>query len=134
MSTHHRSSPRPPQTDSRHLCGERAEAWAAEQLRARGWEILALDWRSPFAQVDIVGLSPCGEWRALLEVKARHPLSPARRNDVLRPGQLRRLHRAALALQADQPGVPVRVDLILVEWLRDGAWSLEHFEDLDQFE
>lgn len=121
-------SPHPP--DPRRGQGQQAELWAADELRRRGWVDLVHDWRSPFAQVDLVGLSPCQEWRALIEVKARHPLSPASCVDLVKPSQLRRLLRAAAYLEQLQAGPPVRVDLVLVHWLHDQAWSLHHFEDL----
>lgn len=87
---------------------ERRAAW---WLRLKGYRILAINWRSPAGEVDLIARR--GGWLAIVEVKQRVDSETATWS--LAPAQLRRLARAAeafLAQHADLAALTVRFDLI----------------------
>jgi len=92
-----------------------AEIYVAEQLAHLGWQIIKQDWRTPFAQIDILALDPTDSL-VVVEVKARHPLSWAQGGDAIGGKQIQRLTRALSWLLQDQHwhGRLGRVDLALV--------------------
>jgi len=102
----------------RQIAGRKAEDFVARALIDLGWECLAQNLRTPYAEVDLVFQNPQG-LLILVEVKARQLGDWNAAEDCLRRRQRLRLFHAAewlLARQglAQQP----RVDLAYVELIR----------------
>jgi putative endonuclease len=119
-------------SDPRHLDGDRAECFVAEQLLAAGWQLLARKLRTPYAEVDLLAIHPEGKHLVVVEVKARHALSWGEARETLRPRQHARLARALeyLAMRfawADE----LRLDLCFVEVLAGKPVAWQHIEALD---
>jgi putative endonuclease len=119
--------------DGRAGTGRRAEDLAAEHLRARGYRILARNWRRPEGELDIV--ADDGGTCVFVEVRSRtgeehgHPLeavSARKRAQIIRA--------ARLYLDAESPRAEAyRFDVIGVLFGPDGQ-TLEclHIEDAFQ--
>jgi putative endonuclease len=87
-------SPAEPPARRRSL-GDRAEELAAEHLRAKGYKIVARNWRRPEGELDIVVLDGCT--CVFVEVRSRtgtdrgHPLETVNRDKrakIVRAAQL----------------------------------------------
>lgn len=119
-------------SDPRHQSGERAEAFVATHLQAIGWQLLGQRLRTPYAEVDLVGIPPDRSALVAVEVKARHPLDWAEAQELLSRRQHARLARAIeyLALRAAWAG-SIRIDLCLVETLGGMPIDWRHFPELD---
>ena len=108
--------------------GRWAEGLAVWLLRAKGYRILARDWRSPVGEIDIVARR--GTLLAMVEVKRRADAEVAAWS--VTPRQQRRIARAAEAFRARLPDgahLSVRFDVLLVaprRWPRHilDAWRL----------
>lgn len=95
------------------LRGRLAERIAALHLRLRGYRVLARRYATHVGEVDLVVRR--GEVVAFVEVKARAEHGEALA--ALRPGQRRRIERAASWFLASRPelaGAAVRFDLITI--------------------
>jgi putative endonuclease len=82
-------------------------------LRLRGWRILAVDWRCPSGEIDI--LARRGGMLAAIEVKTRDDLAAAA--GAVLPRQQRRIARAASAFLSGRPdlaGLALRFDVMLL--------------------
>ena len=103
-----------------------AEACVADGLEERGWQVVARNLRTRWAELDLLAIDPGGVLVAV-EVKARHPLSWARGEEALRPRQRRRLARGleGVASRRRWSGA-LRVDLAEVDLLggRPADWRL----------
>jgi putative endonuclease len=87
---------------------ERRAAW---WLRLKGYRILAINWRSPVGEIDLIARR--GACLAVIEVKQRVDADAATWS--LAPAQMRRLGRAAALYVAQHPdcaGLTLRFDLI----------------------
>src|SRR5580704_15718881 len=106
--------------------GSFAEALCRWHLRARGWRILACDWRCPAGEIDI--LARRRGVLAAIEVKSRPDFATGAA--AVLPRQRRRIARAAeafLAMRPELAGLALRFDVMVVEPLRlprhlPGAW------------
>lgn len=109
--------------------GRLAELLCRWHLRARGWRIVASDWRCPQGEIDI--LARRGRVLAAIEVKTRRDAASAA--EAVQPRQRRRIARAAsvfLATRPDLIGLALRFDVMLVAPSRlplhlAGAWHAE---------
>lgn len=93
--------------------GRSAEFLCRWHLRLRGWRILAIDWRCPSGEIDI--LARRGRLLAVVEVKTRGDFATAA--GAVQPQQQRRIARAAqsfLAMRPDLAGLMLRFDVMLV--------------------
>ena len=93
--------------------GQLAELLCRWHLRLRGWRILAVDWRCPSGEIDI--LARRGGLLAAIEVKARGDFGSAA--DAVLPRQRRRIARAASAFLSGRPdlaGLALRFDVMLL--------------------
>lgn len=117
--------------------GDRGEALAAEYLAARGYRILARNYRHERAEIDLVCAGPAQRdapaQRALVfvEVKARSGLSFGRPEEAVTETKQQHLVRAATAYLHERrlEDAPVRFDVVSV-MLRPGrAPSIRHFEN-----
>ena len=102
--------------------GLSAERWACWLLRLKGYRILAVNWRCPAGEVDI--LARRGSILAAIEVKRRmesdytgKPRDDATALHAISPKQQQRIARAAEAFmgrRADCRSVTLRLDAITV--------------------
>lgn len=108
--------------------GRRGERLALWWLRAKGWRLVARDFRVPVGEIDLVMRR--GGVLALVEVKRRASLAAAA--EAIRPEQQGRIARAAEALLGRRPelaGLTLRFDAVLLAPGRRprhvaAAWSL----------
>jgi len=106
--------------------GRRAESLAALWLRAKGYRILARDFRTGQGEVDLIARR--GTVVAAIEVKARANLDGA--IESVLPRQRRRIGRAALAFLGRLPDAArlnLRFDVVVIVPFRFphhimGAW------------
>ncbi|MBO46847.1 MAG: hypothetical protein CMJ96_08125 [Planctomycetes bacterium] len=94
--------------------GRQAEDEIATLLLKEGWFIHARNLRTPFAEVDLVGLDLSG-CLVVVEVKSRHPLSWGQGETALGWVQRRRLARALNYLSERIPHLTKRMDLWCVD-------------------
>ena len=97
--------------------GQVAELLCRWHLRLRGWRILAVDWRCPSGEIDI--LARRGGVLAVIEVKSRGDLATAA--GAVMPRQRRRIARAASAFLVTRPDLAdlaLRFDVMLVATAR----------------
>jgi len=100
--------------------GRRAETLACWFLRAKGYRIVARNWRCPQGEIDI--LARRGQVLAAIEVKRRETLEIALESIGAR--QRRRIERAAGAFLQRHPDLThlsLRFDAITLE-----PWRLPH--------
>ncbi len=93
--------------------GRRAERLAAWWLRAKGYRILARDFRVPVGEIDLI--AERGGLLAIVEVKRRERLAEAL--EAVTPRQQRRIERATEAyLARERRGAETRVrfDVIVI--------------------
>jgi putative endonuclease len=91
--------------------GHARERRAVWWLRLKGYRILAINWRSPVGEIDLIARR--GAYLAVIEVKQRADTDTATWS--LAPGQMKRLARAAALFMAQRPDcarLTVRFDLI----------------------
>ncbi|MCI0436727.1 MAG: YraN family protein [Gemmatimonadetes bacterium] len=112
-----------------HEFGRECEASAARFLESAGWVILARNYRSGHAEIDLVACRD--EVIAFVEVKGRagrqfgHPL------DAITPAKRREIARAARQWIArhGKPSFAYRFDAIAVTRQSAGRHSIEHIRD-----
>ena len=105
------------------LVAERYVAWG---LRLRGYKILAMRYKTPVGEIDLIARKK--STLVFIEVKARHVLSTA--FQALTPRLQNRIVRAAnyfIAKHSALSGMTIRFDLVAMEsFLRwrhlDNAW------------
>ncbi|HCH62670.1 MAG: YraN family protein [Deltaproteobacteria bacterium] len=99
----------PARLDARQR-GIEAEALVAEQLGAKGWTVLARNWRGGGGELDLVVRS--GVVVRFVEVKQRVHADA----DPVSPAQVRRLRSAARAWMVAQP---------VEDWEETSFWLVE---------
>ena len=111
---------------SRKALGDRGEALAAQALRARGYEVLARNWRCNLGEIDIVARH--GLCYAFIEVKTRRSHGSEYPEDGFTPAKERRLVALAQAYLAAQGlhDVDWRIDLVAIEV--DGRGAVARLE------
>lgn len=90
-----------------------AEALCRLVLRLKGYRILAIRYKSPLGEIDIVALRR--RCLVMVEVKARRSMQQAA--EAIQPRQQQRLERAALDFLSHYPhlnGHDIRFDIMLV--------------------
>jgi len=113
-----------------HVLGRRAEALAARVLEARGWTVLALNYRWGRREVDLVVRR--GSLIAFVEVKARAGAGYGPPEAAVTWKKRREIEAvAAEFLLRHRPGdVDIRFDVIAIQVDRgSGTVRLEHLED-----
>jgi len=123
-----RSLPDPRRLKANHR-GRSGEFLCRWHLRLRGWRILAIDWRCPAGEIDIVARRR--GVLAAIEVKSRPDFATGAA--ALRPRQRRRIARAIeafLAMRPELAALALRFDVMVVEPLRlprhlPGAWRVD---------
>lgn len=94
------------------LFGKRAEDFACELLRKRGYRILQRNFRSKFGELDIVALD--GSTLVFAEVKARKSLKFGFPEEAVTPNKLWKIKKTAEYFSATHPDLPkkLRIDVI----------------------
>ena len=93
----------------------RGEALAALLLRAKGYRIVARNWRCPLGEIDIVARD--GDTLVFVEVKTRSGRSAGRPEEAVDARKRRRLVLLARAYLAGRRGdpPPCRFDVVALE-------------------
>jgi putative endonuclease len=112
-----------------HELGRRGEALAAEMLQARGWTVLARNFRLGHKEVDLVVRS--GSLVAFVEVKTRTGLGYGHPLEAITAAKRAELALVASAWIARHGGAQdhYRFDAISVIWHGDAPPLVEHLED-----
>jgi len=93
------------------LIGAWGEALAAEYLRGKGYEVIAMGYRTRFGEIDLIATNR--EFVAFVEVKTRKDASFARaREFVDRKKQERIRATAELWLSENETGLQPRFDVL----------------------
>ena len=100
---------------SRKAMGDRGEALALQALRAKGYEILARNWRCAQGEIDIVARD--GACYAFIEVKTRRSHGSEYPEDGFTFAKGRRLVALAQVYLAQEglDDVDWRIDLVAIE-------------------
>lgn len=108
-----------------HSTGKRGEGLATLFLRAKGYAIVARNWRAVTGEIDIIARR--GEWLCFIEVKTRGHIEDAR--DAISAHQRRRIEHTAQAFVQSRPDLAdldMRFDAIFVSGARthhlQNAW------------
>ncbi|WP_345216013.1 YraN family protein [Georgenia halophila] len=110
--------------------GRYGENVVAQQLAARGWEVLDRNWRCRHGELDIVAREPGGAL-VFVEVKTRRGTAYGHPAEAVTRAKLTRLRRLAAAWLAEHAGVhaeTIRIDVVAVLVPRSGAAQLTHVE------
>ena len=101
--------------------GALGEQIACDHLAARGYEIVARNWRCPRGEIDIVARD--GACWAFVEVKTRRGLAAGLPEDAMTPRKLARLIELAQTFLAECEAGEVdwRIDLVAIELGRGNA-------------
>ena len=113
-----------------HRIGAWGEEVASQYLEAKGYQILARNWRTQEGEVDLVAQE--GETVVFVEVKTRTSKDFGWPEDSVTTTKKRRLQRSAMAYLMDQDliDVPWRIDVIAIDRNRSGEVErLEHYID-----
>lgn len=121
--------------DPRRATGQRAEDICARRLRAKGWQILARNWRIRMGEIDLIART--GNVLVVVEVKAIHidprrgPVVPAL---AVGPNKQRRLRKLASAWISTHGRTvsfrEVRFDVVGIVFRRDGTVeTYDHIEN-----
>lgn len=120
-----------PPGDGRVATARAGEDAAAAFLRARGWTLLARNFRTRHGELDIV--ADDGRALVFVEVKARRSVRaglPQEAVDRDKRGRVRRMAEAyLLRATAAARNRPVRFDVLAVYLRGDGAPRVEHIQD-----
>lgn len=121
--------------DHRRSTGQHAENICAERLRARGWTILARNWRIKAGELDLIALT--GQVLVVVEVKSHHvglrhgPTAPVLAVGPNKQRRIRRLASAWIAGHGRRVGFrQVRFDVVGITFDREGGvTAYDHLED-----
>lgn len=112
--------------------GRFGEAAAGEYLRKKGYELLGLNYRTRFGEIDIIASK--GGIVAFAEVKTRRSADFAQAREFVTPAKQRRLIAAAQAwLQSGQCALQPRFDVIEVyapDGTRTARPEIRHWENV----
>jgi putative endonuclease len=120
-----RGSPRPAQRRGLGVAGERL---AAGWLEARGYRILARNWRCSYGEVDLIA-EQAGEL-VFVEVKLRRGLAMGAPEEAVTRTKRQRLIATAQSYLAEQGAEqrPYRIDVLAIELEPSGALrAVRHF-------
>lgn len=121
---------------ARHLeRGREGERLAARFLKAKGYKVVAENWRGKGGELDMVAAK--GHYLVFVEVKARAKGGMSGPAEAVTPGKRSRLTRAAQEyLSANRLWESrCRFDVVLVTFPEDGSQSpeIEHIENAFDF-
>lgn len=116
-------------TNSRRALGDLGERIAAQHLRAKGYSIRELNFRTREGEIDII--AEYQDTLAFVEVKTRRGSAFGTAAEALSSAKQRRLVALAEAYGQQREGLPSaqRIDLIALDLAPDGRLlSLQHIE------
>jgi putative endonuclease len=100
-------------TDGRKKLGAWGESVAAHHLEAKGYRIVARNWRCTYGEVDLI--AQAGEELVFVEVKTRRGREMGSPEEALTPAKQKKLMKLAQIYVAEQElDVDWRIDLIAV--------------------
>jgi len=115
----------------RQSLGAFGERVAAAHLEARGYTIVARNFRSPEAEIDVVALE--GDVLVFVEVRTRRGGSRGMAELSVNGRKQRQLLRAAatyIDAHPEHADAPLRIDVITIELRADGTLAeVEHLQD-----
>jgi putative endonuclease len=105
--------------------GEAGESLACRYLQARGFAVVARNFRCRSGEVDVVARQ--GDTTVFVEVKERHGASHGEAHEAVTFGKRRRIVRAARLFAAARglTETPLRFDVIAIDWV-DGQPRIRH--------
>jgi putative endonuclease len=114
-------------SDTRQALGKAGEDAACDELRRRGYAILARRYRTPIGELDIVARD--GRTLVFVEVKARRTLRYGVAAEAVTFRKRHRLNRMAqeFLLRSHLTRVPCRFDVVSVQWPSLGRPTVEVF-------
>jgi len=114
-------------SDARQRFGLEGEQLAVEALRARGYVVIAVRYRTRLGEIDIVARD--AHTLVFVEVKARTGPAFGGAAAAVHARKQRRLTRLAEAFMAETGGRqgPCRFDVVAVEWPEGQAPQVEVF-------
>jgi putative endonuclease len=113
--------------DPRQELGKSGEDAACDELRRRGYAILARRFRTRTGELDIIARD--GQTLVFIEVKARTTSRYGTAGEAVTFQKRRRLTRMAeeFLLRSRLSRVPCRFDVVAVQWPPQGGPSIEVF-------
>jgi putative endonuclease len=113
--------------DLRQQFGKAGEDVACDELKRRGYAILARRFRTRVGELDIIARD--GPTLVFIEVKARRTAHFGTAGDAVTAHKRRRLARMAeeFLLRSRLTRVPCRFDVVAVQWPAQGAPNIEVF-------
>lgn len=111
------------------VVGRSGEELAAVWLEARGWRVVARNWRCPVGEVDIVAIEPGGTL-VFVEVKCRSGRGFGSPLEAITRAKLATMRQVAASWVAQRgtDGRPIRVDAVGITWRRGHAPEIDHVE------
>jgi putative endonuclease len=123
-----------PRTPTGKALGAAGERLAARHLRKKGYTVLQRNAHVAPGEADLVCAAPDGITVVIVEVKTRiidpdnpDPIRPEANVHAHKQGKLHQVARA-LVRKHGWTDRPVRIDIVAVEWSRDGAHIVRHHE------
>jgi putative endonuclease len=115
--------------DDRQGLGQRGEELAARHLAAKGYQILARNWRCAEGELDLVAQD--GECLAFVEVRTRRGRALGSPEESITAAKQERLITLGQAyVQAHEWSGDWRIDVVAVEMDRRGRFlRLDHYEN-----
>lgn len=117
--------------DPRRALGRRGEDLAADFFIARGYEIIARNWRRREGEIDLVARK--GEEVRIVEVKARKSLRAGLPEESVTDEKLERIDDVA-HLFFEERGMTdpaYHIDVISIIYLPDGGSELTYYPDAE---
>ena len=115
--------------DDRQGLGRRGEELAAQQLAAKGYQILARNWRCETGELDLVARE--GECLVLVEVRTRRGRSMGSPEESITAAKQARLISLGEAyVQENDWRGDWRIDVVAIEMGRQGrVLRIDHYEN-----
>ena len=115
--------------DDRQGLGRRGEELAAQQLAAKGYQILARNWRCETGELDLVARE--GECLVLVEVRTRRGRSMGSPEESITAAKQARLIALGEAyVQENDWRGDWRIDVVAIEMGRQGrVLRIDHYEN-----
>lgn len=115
--------------DARRGLGKRGEELAARQLAAKGYRIVAQNWRCETGELDLVART--GECLVMVEVRTRRGRSMGSPEESITPAKQERLITLGEAyVQESEWDGDWRIDVVAIEMDRNGRLlRVDHYEN-----
>lgn len=115
--------------DPRRQFGNVGEGLAANFLQSQGMTILAIQYKKPFGEIDLIAQD--GDEVVFVEVKARATSSYGYPEDSVTPEKIRHILRVAQSyLTEHQIEGPWRIDVLAVEYHQTPP-KITHLKNID---